>query len=216
MSREVGSVAPERAAEKRSIQMKHFRSKEAIEKCIRDQVSVALGQVIGYAAACKQRENELPSGGKAVSYLTIGDFEAMNYATGETFTATGIYLPKYFAETVEASLAGNPTGIAFAIEILVEPTGRSVTEGGILYAYAVKRLLARRADSPLEAMKRELAAAGKLRLPAPAPVAPALSADPLAEEEVEPEGEPEGEPKTWPEADATVRASKPPKSRRAA
>ncbi len=174
------TVAANIAAERKSIQMKHFRDTASLERCIKENVAIALGQVVGYAVAVKEKEGTLPNGEKNKSLLIIGEFEATNYKTGEIFSSTGIYLPRYFAETVEAALARAPSGIAFGIEVLVEPTGKSVVEG-IPYSYAVKRLVARSADNPLEAMKRDMARAGTLRLPAAA--APAIeggNADPIA------------------------------------
>jgi hypothetical protein len=162
------SVAPEIAVERKSIQMKHFRDPQSITECVMKQQAIALGMVVGAAFAVKLRQGTLPDGTKNESYLTIGDFEATNYKTGEVFTSTGIYLPRYFAETIEAAVNASPGGVSFGIEIVVEPTGKQIGEG-IQYSYGVKRLMARKADSAVEQIKRELQARKLLRgLPPPA------------------------------------------------
>lgn len=179
------TVAKNTAVEKRSIQMKQFRDRDSIKRCIDTQTSIALGQVIGHAFDVVMKKGTLPDGSPSTSPFIVGDFEAVNYKTGEVMSASGAYLPKYFAETIQAALtkgAGATHGIAFAIEVVVEPTGKEPP--AIQIAYGVKRLVARRPDSPIEQMKRTLQAAGTLRLPAPqtAPQS-ALTDDSLLEPE---------------------------------
>lgn len=198
-----GSVAVNTAVEKRSIQMKQFRDNDALKRCVAEQQAIALGQIIGHAFEVVMKKGQLPDGSLSESPFIVGDFEAVKYKTGEVMSASGAYLPRYFAETIQAALkkgAGASHGIAFAIEIVVEPTGKSQTgvapDGvttvpiGIPYAYGVKRLIERRPDNPIEQMKRALLAQGTLRLPAP------KQADPMAlgTDLPEPEGgEVEGE-----------------------
>ena len=119
-----GSVSEDTAIERRALQMKYFRDTDVIRRVIAGQVTVAAGQIIGRAFVVKKKEGRLPDGTSNISLLTLGDFEAVAYKSGEVMQSSGVYLPRYFAETLEAALEKTPLGIDIAIEIVVEPTGR--------------------------------------------------------------------------------------------
>lgn len=166
---EQASVAPNIATMKRSLQMKQFASKQDHKDVAFHETPKVLGQVIGRIIAVSEKEGTLPDGERKVSLLALGQFEGSNYGTGEVFEATSAYLPGYYLEVVRAMLEKQGVeAVDFSIEIELVPTGKSIPT-----AYEVRNLLRRRPDNPLEVMKRELAAAGRLRLPPPSD-APAL------------------------------------------
>ena len=153
---------------KRSIQMGHFRSDTAIAAVLQTKQPVTLGQVVGTVYDVKQRENVI-NGQVARSYQAIGEFEAIVYASGEVLESGSAYLPNYFLETVKASIDSGAAshGVTFAIEVLMVPNTQT---GGMSYAYEVRNLAQRNAESPLQAMKRQLQASGTLRLTPPLPL----------------------------------------------
>lgn len=159
------------AVEKRSIQMRQFKSKTNIAKCVRDQVIVPLGQIAGVIYDVIEKPGTLPNGEAKTSLLAMGDFQAVNYETGEVYEAHAAYLPGYFIEALNAIFRKARNGIVeVGIEIVAEPTGideKTNLPKAIPFAYGVRNLIARRADDPLEALKRRMLAGGMLRLPAP-------------------------------------------------
>lgn len=168
------SVAPDEATMKRSLQMKMFASEtDHLEVGLEFQktkdatkATKVLGQVIGQIFDVKEKLGRLPNGEQKVSLQAIGDFEAVNYKTGEVWNSSAAYLPGYFLETVQSMLKLPEThAIDFAIEIVLTPTGKPAP--AIQTAYEVRNLIRRRPENPLNRMKQELAAAGRLRLPPP-------------------------------------------------
>lgn len=161
------------ALEKRSIQMRMFKSKEAVGKCVKEQIIVPLGQIAGVIYDVVEKPGMLPGGEPKTSLLAMGDFQAINYATGEVFEAKAAYLPGYFAEALRSIFVRANARVAeIGIEICIEPTGldNMGMPKSIPFAYGVKNLIARRAADPLEQLKRRMVAGGMLRLPAPPPV----------------------------------------------
>lgn len=158
-----GSVAADEGNLKRSLQMKMFSSKKIQGRVIAEEKSIALGQVIGTIFAIKEKVGTLPNGETKVSLLAFGDFEAVNYETGEVFQSTAAYLPGYYLETAAEMLkASNSGALLIAIEIVLVPTGKNIP-----VAYEVRNLVRRRPNSPLNMLKAELAATNRLRLPKP-------------------------------------------------
>lgn len=161
------------ALEKRSIQMRMFKNRDAIIKCVKEQVIVPLGQIAGVIYDMVEKPGTLPDGTAKTSLLAMGDFQAINYATGEIFEAKAAYLPGYFAEALRSIFVRANARVAeIGIEICLEPTGldNMGMPKSIPFAYGVKNLIARRAADPLEQLKRRMVAGGMLRLPAPPPV----------------------------------------------
>lgn len=164
------------AVERRSIQMRQFKTKTNIQTCVRDQVIVPLGQIAGVIYDVIEKPGTLPNGEPKTSLLALGDFQSVCYETGEVMEAKAAYLPGYFAEALHAimSKATNSSTVEIGIEIVAEPTGLDEKTGlpkSIPFAYGVKNLIARRAEDPLERLKRRMAKSGMLRLPTPAPAA---------------------------------------------
>lgn len=157
---------------KRSIQMKMFASTTdhaemalAQSKMPAGQFTVSrtLGQIIGNIFDVKVKSGELPDGTTKESLLAVGEFEGVVYATGKVVSSTSAYLPAYYLEVVQSILAKDPTAsVLCAVEIVLAPTGKSIPT-----AYEVRNLVRRRPDNPLNALKLEMAAAGRLRLPPP-------------------------------------------------
>jgi hypothetical protein len=173
------SVAADEGSLKRSIQMKFFAGKNTVKRVsiasakikagetpegTPDAVIVG-GQIIGQIFDVKEKLGTLPDGTEKVSLLAMGEFEATNYETGEVITSAAAYLPTYYLETVQSMLAKDASAsLVFAVEISIMATGKSIP-----YAYEVKNLVRRRPDNPLNALKAEMAKAGRLRLPPPPP-----------------------------------------------
>lgn len=173
------------ALEKRSIQMRMFKSKTNILKCVTDQIIVPLGQIAGVIYDVVEKPGTLPNGEAKTSLLALGDFQAINYETGEVLEAKAAYLPGYFAEALRSIFIKSGARVAeIGIEICAEPTGldeKTNLPKSIPFAYGVKNLIARRAADPLEQLKRRMVAAGMLRLPAPPPVEAGSDELPLTE-----------------------------------
>jgi len=129
---------------------------------------LAVGQIVGEIFDVKEKLGTLPSGEVKSSLLAIGSFEAVVYETGEVMESTAAYLPGYYLDTVKSMLDRGANAIAFAVEILLVPTGKSIP-----LAYEVKNLIRRRPDNVINKLKAEMASANMLRLPPPEKVAAA-------------------------------------------
>lgn len=179
MSDNTNSTAAKPTMTRRNISMAFFKpgseaATKQLQKDIIDGKTVKLGQIIGSAYKAKEETQEDPDGGNArTSIRILGDFEAMNAFTGEIVESGNLFLPKYFAEQVGAALEANKGSVEFGINIWMEPNPKA-DRGGVIYRYAVENLLGRKAGSPLEMVKRAMAKAGTLALPAPAEERPLL------------------------------------------
>ena len=172
------SVVPlaEQATLKRSIQNKQFATADDKAEVAFKKISKTLGQIVGQVFMIKEKTGELPSGEVKTSLLAIGDFEAVNYATGEVITSTSWYGPGYFMETLQSFKEAGAQAIDVAVEIVLVPTGKSIP-----VAYEVRPLIARRPENKLNQLKLELQRAGRLRLPAPTPQTAGLLKGEVAE-----------------------------------
>ena len=158
----VAAVATTKGTLKRAIQMGYFRNDQAKADAILGK-STTLGQIVGTVYAVKEKTGEV-NGDVTISLLAIGEFEAVVYATGEIMESVSAYLPNYFLEPIKAMLDGGNAnhGVTFGVEVCLVPTGKTIP-----YAYEVRNLAQKIAESPLEVMKRQLAAIGSLRVTAP-------------------------------------------------
>jgi hypothetical protein len=165
-----GSVAEDVGNLKRSIQMKLFGTAKAKKKAQETDEhekfiypkGLAVGQIVGEIFDVKEKSGTLPSGEVKMSLLAIGSFEAIVYETGEVMESTAAYLPGYYLDTVKSMLDRGANAIAFAVEIVLVPTGKSIP-----LAYEVKNLIRRRPDNVINKLKAEMAASKVLRLPPP-------------------------------------------------
>lgn len=128
-----------------------------------------LGQLVGVIWSVEEREfkNTTPDGDTEIvkNLVAVGDFEAVKYSDGEVATTPSFTLPKYYLEAARAALEKNAdrgTGLEFAIEIVLTPTGKQVPT-----AYEVRNLIPREVDSPINRLKAKVQATGRLRLPPP-------------------------------------------------
>lgn len=122
------------------------------------------GQILGVAYAVKEREIVSPDGEVTKSLQVIGDFEAVRTSDNTNIRAGTAYLPKYFAQELQAVLErneGRPQ--PFAVDVLLEATGKSIP-----VAWAVEPIMERPENDPITQMKMKLAQVGKLELEAPA------------------------------------------------
>jgi hypothetical protein len=92
------------------------------------------------------------------------------YESQEITTANAAYLPEYFCKALHVALTkGGPSStIQIGIEVVAEPTGLDPATNlpkGIPFSYGIRNLIARRADDPLNEVKRAMG--NKLRLPPP-------------------------------------------------
>lgn len=157
------SVAADEGTTKRSIQMKMFTTPKQHKEVAFKNEAQTVGQIIGEIFSVKEKVGTLPGGDSKVSLLAFGDFEAVNYTTGEVFQSTAAYLPQYYLETVQAMLEKPDVhSLLFAVEIVVAPTGKTIPT-----AYEVRNLVRRRPENAVNLLKAELAKAGRLRLPPP-------------------------------------------------
>ena len=98
----------------------------------------------------------------------VGDFHAMNLATGERFKSGALILPNFISEPMAGALRESPA-IEFALEIGAKGDPTSATK----YVFSVREL---REAEPVGAMK-ELESLALAALPAPK-AAPTPAADP--------------------------------------
>lgn len=173
---QLASVAPTEGTLKRSIQMKMFGSKEDRLKAqvafeakdsptFQDAAksSITVGAIVGVVYDVKEQQGTLPNGEVKMSLLSIGDFEATNYETGEIWNSTSCYLPDYIARTFKSALDKGGQACEFAYEVVIVPTGK-----GVPIAYEVRPLIQRQADNPINRMKLQLQKVGRLgKLPPP-------------------------------------------------
>ena len=124
-----------------------------------------LGQLLGEGIDFQDRENVMKEkdGTEKLqkSVCIVGSFEAVCFATGEVQEAAGAYLPAFFADMVKGMVKSGERP-SFAIEIGAELTGRSIP-----WSWVVTNLAPPSQDSAIQKLKRQLAARGELRLPAP-------------------------------------------------
>jgi hypothetical protein len=189
---EAASVAPTEGNLKRSIQMSFFATKsdhlkvglaftddKSPTKGDAAKSSKVLGQIVGFIGAVDTREGTLPDGTPSTSMVGIGEFEAMNYETGEVVQSLAAYLPRYYLEVAKASLERTGVaGLEVAVELVLVPTGK-----GVPTAYEVRNLVQREIESPIERLKRKLQSSNRLRLPPPQPVTNLQSSGELIEGE---------------------------------
>ena len=171
LSEQAAPVAPAEGNLKRAIQMKMFatdiqKSKVALalaEKKPRAEWDLTVGQLVGLITKVKTQEFENKDGTISSTLQALGEFEAIVYESGEVVESGMAYLPGYYLESVQALLEDpHIHNVEVAVEIHLVATGKSIP-----VAYEVANLVKRRPDSPLNRMKAELQAAGRLRLPPP-------------------------------------------------
>jgi hypothetical protein len=184
---EQAAAAPPAGADatlRRAIQMKMLTNKTqqaevalAFQKTPDNLAShqLPVGQIVGRIFEVNERLFDV-GGEPQTRIYAVGEFEAMNYATGEVFESTVADLPSYFLESVRGALARNDgAAVLVGIEIVLCATGKSIP-----YAYEVRNLVPREADNPLNRIKALMAKKGTLRLPPPAPIAPIDADEPTA------------------------------------
>lgn len=124
---------------------------------------LAVGQIIGHVVTVKEKDGDY-KGQPTKSWLAIGELEAIRYDTGEIQSAYGWYGPGYFLETIGSIVnhKDNIHPVPVAVELWLE-----ATKEGVGVRYMVKNLAPKRADSPLNELKRQLERQGVLALPKP-------------------------------------------------
>lgn len=175
-SEKAAAAPPEEATMRRSIQMKMFTNKTqqakvalAIQETPEDLAShqIAVGQIVGRIYEVNTRTFEV-NGEPTERIYAVGEFEAVNYLTGEVMESTLADLPSYYLEGVRGALQRNDNAaVLIGVEIVLVATGKNIP-----YAYEVRNLIPREADSPLNRLKAAIAKRGKLRLPPPSDAAP--------------------------------------------
>jgi len=178
---EIASVAPTAANLKRSINMKWFTEGHG---AVKEEIALAqaqnkpkaeqekvLGQIVGVIGQVTENTFEGKDGTVQSVLVAQGEFEAINYATGESIESPAANLPRYYLEGVRAQLQQGAV-VLVAVEIVLVATGKSIP-----IAYEVRNLIQRKADSPINRIKAELKNAGRLRLSAPAEVKPEASGE---------------------------------------
>jgi hypothetical protein len=157
---------------KRSIQMKWFftdadKARVALAKAENkppEECQKIGGQIIGTIFEVQVRTNELPDGSTSESLAAIGEFEAINFESGEVIEAPTAYLPKYYLETVKAALERDASikSILVGANVVAVATGKAIP-----VAYELVNLVPREPDSPMNRLKAAIAKTGKLRLAPP-------------------------------------------------
>ena len=87
--------------------------------------TVMLARIYGEATDIKRKS--FRSGGD--SETIMGDFRAVNLATGEEFKSAIVYLPRGLQEQVAVALDGGSALVQFAFDIWAEPDTRQPREG---------------------------------------------------------------------------------------
>jgi hypothetical protein len=163
-------VASDAGMSKRSIDMKMFATPDTKKKVMAMDPGqgIAVGQIVGGIVKVTEKQWPQKDGSFQISLSALGDFQATEYTAGEILEGNTANLPKYYLEAVRSmiELTGRP--IECALEIWLVATGKNIP-----IAYEVKNLVRRPADSIVNRLKREMAEAGRLRLPPP-PMATAL------------------------------------------
>lgn len=190
---ETATDQPADAIMRRAIQMKMFTNKTqqaevalAKEKTPDDMASwqIPVGQIVGRVYEVNERTFEV-NGEPQMRLYAVGEFEAVNYATGEVMESTVADLPGYYIESIRGALArNNGAAVLLGVEIVLSATGKSIP-----YAYEVRNLVPREADSPLNRIKMSIASKGKLRLPPPVALAAIDPPEDVAEETAEDKAE---------------------------
>lgn len=186
----LGTAAADVAVQRRNISMKDFRSVAVNAQAVKDQVTVAAGQVVGVVYSVQAKQGTLPDGTVRTNLVAIGRFEGVVYESGEVISASQFYAPGYYMTTLqgmlEAGAKANAVGVTIAVEICCEPTGLDPKTGmakNPAYAWVVKDLASMQMNDPLAAIKRSLQARDMLRLPPPVDgTAAMIGSDVTAEE----------------------------------
>jgi hypothetical protein len=165
MSENATPAAAAPITEKRAIRMAEFNSKEAQAAATLGN-KTSLGQIVGIAYSTMEKVSTLADGSGKSSTLLLGQFEAVNFKTGEVMQSGAAYLPQYFADQIKAQIDAAKGGVSFAIEIVLEPNPRE--NAGIKFQYAVSNLLPPSPNDPLQELKRRAMGSGRLRLTATA------------------------------------------------
>jgi hypothetical protein len=168
--------------------MKSFRDADVIKSCITENKTIPVGQIIGHVTAVKEKIGTTPDGSQKISWVALGEFEAVVYKTGEVITSGAIYLPNYYALELQAAIGTGATqdgNVLFGVEVSVAPTGKMIP-----YAWEVQNITGMARSKPLEQLKRFLSQKGLLRLPAPVTLDQAAIAAPVpSQASLEVEGE---------------------------
>jgi hypothetical protein len=153
----------------RNITTKFFGGKTIAFKRVRKGPGIDwLGQIVGHVFNAKDKMALDNEGKEMHSIELLGDFEAVNYRTGEVCVAPTAYLPNYFAKHTKAAIEAAGKPVLFSVELGVEALREDQIRGGIAYTWVVKNLLPQRqSDNPLNALKMQMHRAGMLRLPLP-------------------------------------------------
>ena len=121
-------------------------------------------RVIGLAVGVKQGTS--PYGEWTA---LMGQFEATNSETGESFSAATLFLPDVALIPIQIALSQESTkGVEFAIEISAKYSNNS-KPGGSAYEYVFDALLPPDQNDPISRMKARLFALAAPADPAPAP-----------------------------------------------
>lgn len=99
---------------------------------------------------------------KGQQYLAfIGNFEAINMQTGETFKSGKMYLPKGISELVENGIKNAPEGaqVAFAFEIRSQKANNPIG-----YSYRVLALKSPEATDELAELRKAVLGAGTVKV----------------------------------------------------
>ena len=147
------------------VKMSWFANQALKDKVMKMEVGQAAvaGQILGVVFAVKEREIVSPDGEVSKSLQVMGDFEAKRMLDGMETRAGTAYLPRYFAEELQAVLernGGRPQ--PFAVNVLLERINKNIP-----FSWIVEPVMERPEDDPITRMKKALAEAGKLELSPP-------------------------------------------------
>lgn len=147
----------------RFLSMKDFADKASARKCEDEKVEVKMGQIIGHVTHVTKKDGILPDGTPKVSLAAHGEFEAINYRTGELLQSGCIYLPDYYAQELQHALdAADGGALLFGVELSIRPTGKAIP-----FSWNVTNVTGRARSNPLEGLKRLMASAGTLKVSPP-------------------------------------------------
>lgn len=151
-------------------------AKPDIEKVIEADKAgkrLAVMDVLGIASSFSEGQTTLPDGKVSVWHKLIGQFKAIDCATGELSVAGVAILPGPGNDLVRGALGGDTKSVEFAFRVYLKRDKDAATG----YIYEVESLVPMKDSDPLAALTSQVAKAQVAQLPAPAAsAAPAATA----------------------------------------
>lgn len=98
---------------------------------------VMIGRIYGVAFEVGRKTGTLPDGSPSENIFVRGQFESLNYITGEVGEASTVYFPKAYAEKLEMVFKGDETikVVEVDVDVGVEATGKTIPYEWVTVAF---------------------------------------------------------------------------------